>query len=86
MYKLIKPLLFKFDPEKAHGMTIDALKLGQNALLLPIMHKIFNYEDPSLTQTIKGITFNNPIGLAAGFDKSCEVPKALENVGSVHLN
>ena len=33
MYKLIKPLLFKFDPEKAHGMTIDALKLGQkNAL------------------------------------------------------
>lgn len=29
MYKLIKPLLFKFDPEKAHGMTIDALKLGQ---------------------------------------------------------
>ena len=45
------------------------------------MHKIFNYEDPSLTQTIKGITFNNPIGLAAGFDKSCEVPKALENVG-----
>ena len=82
MYKLIKPLLFKFDPEKAHGMTIDALKLGQKRpFLLPIMHKIFNYEDPSLTQTIKGITFNNPIGLAAGFDKSCEVPKALENVG-----
>lgn len=81
MYKLIKPLLFKFDPEKAHGMTIDALKLGQKRpFLLPIMHKIFNYEDPSLTQTIKGITFNNPIGLAAGFDKSCEVPKALENV------
>ena len=48
------------------------------------MHKIFNYEDPSLTQTIKGITFNNPIGLAAGFDKSCEVPKALENV--LHQN
>ncbi|MCQ9279885.1 MULTISPECIES: quinone-dependent dihydroorotate dehydrogenase [Staphylococcus] len=82
MYKLIKPLLFKFDPEKAHGMTIDALKLAQKrAFLLPVMHKLFNYEDPSLTQTIKGITFNNPIGLAAGFDKSCEVPKALENVG-----
>lgn len=82
MYKLIKPLLFKFDPEKAHGMTIDALKLAQKRpFLLPMMHKIFNYEDPSLTQTIKGITFNNPVGLAAGFDKSCEVPKALENVG-----
>ena len=82
MYKLIKPLLFKFDPEKAHGMTIDALKLAQKRpFLLPIMHKIFNYEDPYLTQTIKGITFNNPVGLAAGFDKSCEVPKALENIG-----
>ncbi|MBY6177982.1 quinone-dependent dihydroorotate dehydrogenase [Staphylococcus haemolyticus] len=82
MYKLIKPLLFKFDPEKAHGMTIDALKLAQKRpFLLPIMHKIFNYEDPYLTQTIKGITFNNPVSLAAGFDKSCEVPKALENVG-----
>ena len=39
MYKLIKPLLFKFDPEKAHGMTIDALKLGQNALLLLLCTK-----------------------------------------------
>ncbi|MDT3967238.1 hypothetical protein RPO01_05820, partial [Staphylococcus saprophyticus] len=29
MYKLIKPMLFQFDPEKAHGMTIDALKFVQ---------------------------------------------------------
>ena len=85
MYKLIKPLLFKFDPEKAHGMTIDALKLGQNALLLPIMHKIFNYEDPSLTQTIKGITFNNPIGLAA-LTNLAKYLKHLKMLASVHLN
>ncbi|MBI5973061.1 quinone-dependent dihydroorotate dehydrogenase [Staphylococcus caledonicus] len=82
MYKLIKPLLFKFDPEKAHGMTIDALKVAQKrSFLLPIIHKLFTYEDLSLSQTIKGIQFNNPVGLAAGFDKSCEVPKALENAG-----
>ena len=29
MYKLVKPLLFKLDPEKAHGLTIDALKMVQ---------------------------------------------------------
>ena len=49
--------------------------------IYPIMDKIFNYNHPSLSQTIHGIKFNNPIGLAAGFDKSCEVPKALEHVG-----
>ncbi|BGE81467.1 quinone-dependent dihydroorotate dehydrogenase [Staphylococcus petrasii] len=82
MYKLIKPLLFKFDPEKAHGMTIDALKFAQKQpFLLPIIHKLFTYDNPSLSQTIKGITFNNPVGLAAGFDKSCEVPKALQHAG-----
>ena len=46
-----------------------------------VMDKLFNYSNPILAQTIHGIKFNNPIGLAAGFDKSCEVPKALEHVG-----
>ena len=82
MYKLIKPLLFKIEPEKAHGLTVDALKFTQkNAFLLPFVNKLFTYEHPSLSQNIKGITFKNPVGLAAGFDKSCEVPKALENAG-----
>ena len=39
------------------------------------------YEDPSLKQTIQGNTYDNPVGLAPGFDKSCEVPKALEYLG-----
>lgn len=82
MYKLIKPLLFKIEPERAHGLTIDALKNVQKyPACLPIVKSLFNYEHASLAQTLQGITFNNPVGLAAGFDKSCEVPKALENVG-----
>ena len=44
-------------------------------------YKLFTYNNPILTQHIHGISFDNPIGLAAGFDKSCEVPKALENIG-----
>lgn len=82
MYKLIKPILFQFDPEKAHGMTIDALKFVQrHSKLLPVVRQLFHYEHPILKQNIKGIPFPNPIALAAGFDKSCEVPKALENAG-----
>ncbi|MDU9418467.1 quinone-dependent dihydroorotate dehydrogenase [Staphylococcus lloydii] len=82
MYKLMKPLLFKMDPEEAHGKTINALKLTQtHPLMLSTIKRFFHYEHASLTQHIKGITFHNPIGLAAGFDKSCEVPKALEMAG-----
>lgn len=82
MYKLIKPLLFKYDPEKAHGMTINALKLVQKyPQTLPLVKQFFHYENDILNQVISGVTFSNPIGLAAGFDKSCEVPKALESAG-----
>lgn len=82
MYKLIKPLLFQMDPEEAHGKTIDALKICQKyPLSLSMVRRMFTYENPVLSQQIHGITFNNPVGLAAGFDKSCEVPKALEMAG-----
>lgn len=82
MYKLIKPILFQIDPEKAHGMTINALKFVQKyPKLLPVINQLFHYKNEHLHQNIKGIHFENPIGLAAGFDKSCEVPKALENAG-----
>lgn len=82
MYKLIKPLLFQFDPEKAHGMTVNALKTSQkHPQFLPILEKLFYYKHDILSQNIKGIHFENPVGLAAGFDKSCEVPKALEKLG-----
>ncbi|MDT3960408.1 quinone-dependent dihydroorotate dehydrogenase [Staphylococcus kloosii] len=82
MYKLMKPLLFKMDPEEAHGKTINALKLTQkHPFFLSTIKSIFYYENATLKQHIKGITFPNPVGLAAGFDKSCEVPKALEMAG-----
>ncbi|MDN8848752.1 dihydroorotate dehydrogenase (quinone), partial [Staphylococcus aureus] len=63
MYKLIKPILFQIDPEKAHGMTINALKFVQKyPKLLPVINQLFHYENESLYQNIKGIQFNNPIG------------------------
>ncbi|MBO1198203.1 quinone-dependent dihydroorotate dehydrogenase [Staphylococcus simiae] len=82
MYKLIKPLLFKIEPEKAHGLTIDALKTLQKfPMLYPVVDQLFTYRNPILAQTIQEVHYDNPVGLAAGFDKSCEVPKALEHIG-----
>ncbi len=66
--------LFVFDPETAHGLSIAALKTG----LVPAC-RIAN--DPRLVQRIAGITFPNPIGLAAGYDKNAEVPDAMLKLG-----
>ncbi|MDI1795586.1 dihydroorotate dehydrogenase (quinone), partial [Staphylococcus aureus] len=51
MYKLIKPFLFKIEPEKAHGLTIDALKTLQKfPVLFPVVDKLFTYKNPTLSQ------------------------------------
>ncbi|QKP78888.1 quinone-dependent dihydroorotate dehydrogenase [Methyloligella sp. GL2] len=62
------------DPEAAHGLTIRALQLGLHP-------KQEEPDDPRLAQTVWGLDFPNPIGMAAGFDKNAEVPKALLEIG-----
>ncbi|MDL2404933.1 quinone-dependent dihydroorotate dehydrogenase [Rhizobium calliandrae] len=66
--------LFMFDPETAHGMSIAALKSG----LVPACR--IN-ADPRLRQTVAGLEFANPLGMAAGYDKNAEVPEALLKLG-----
>ena len=66
--------LFLFDPETAHGMSITALKAG-------IVPSCAVKPDPRLAQSIAGLTFANPIGMAAGYDKNAEVPEALLRLG-----
>jgi dihydroorotate dehydrogenase len=67
------PFLRWFDPEDAHRMAIQGLRL-----LPPIRQRA---EDPKLAVRAFGLNFPNPIGLAAGFDKSAEVPDALLRLG-----
>lgn len=71
MYSFIKSILFRFDPEKAHYFTFSALKYW---LKVPFVHffwkKRFQLNDPLLHTVVAGITFPNPVGLAAGFDKN----------------
>ena len=66
--------LFMFDPETAHGMSIAALKSG----LVPTCPA---HADPRLRQTVAGLDFANPLGMAAGYDKNAEVPDALLKLG-----
>jgi dihydroorotate dehydrogenase len=64
-YSLIRPLIFAMDAERAHGLTIAALKLLPTLRHEPVRSR--------LSMTIAGIDFPNPIGMAAGFDKNAEV-------------
>lgn len=66
LYKFALPVLFKSDPEKAHNMTLSAMKAG-----LHPRHK--SAHDDALVQDVFGLKFPNPVGLSAGFDKNAEV-------------
>jgi dihydroorotate dehydrogenase len=70
--------LFVFDPEIAHNLSIIALKTGISPVCPP-------RPDPRLAQTVAGIRFENPVGLAAGYDKNAEVPDTLLKLGFGHV-
>ncbi|WPO82978.1 quinone-dependent dihydroorotate dehydrogenase [Chryseobacterium sp. JJR-5R] len=79
MYKsLIRPVLFKFDPEEVHHFTFSMLKnfgfLARLFLPKPI-------EDKRLEREVFGLKFKNPVGLAAGFDKNAILFNELADLG-----
>ena len=74
LYPLVGPILRRFDPERAHGLAIQALKRGW--VPRPAIP-----DDPILRSSVWGIEFPNPIGLAAGFDKNAEVLDAMLGQG-----
>jgi dihydroorotate dehydrogenase len=75
LYKLARPALFFLDPERAHGASIWGLKLGLARALAP------RADDPILSTKVWNLTFPNPVGLAAGFDKHAEVCDAALALG-----
>jgi dihydroorotate dehydrogenase len=74
-YPFARPLLRCLDPEAAHRMTIGALKLGLGG------SQAKKLDDPILACHVFGLSFANPIGLAAGFDKDAEVTDAMLALG-----
>lgn len=73
LFSLAKPALHALDAETAHQLTIRGLSL------MPLMPA--PADDPRLSVEVFGRTFPNPVGLAAGFDKQCEVPDQLLGLG-----
>ncbi len=82
MYKiLIRPILFLFDPEKVHHFTFSFLKAMHNIGLGGLIKDLYQINNPSLKRELFGITFPNPVGLAAGFDKNAFLFDELSNFG-----
>lgn len=73
IYSLANPLIFRLHAERAHQLSIAALKLA------PIPS--IGFADPSLHQQVAGLDFANPVGLAPGYDKDAEVPAEILRLG-----
>ena len=82
MYTLLRKVLFLFDAEKVHYFATNSLRL---ILKLPfsrfVFNKLFYINNPILEKNLFGLTFKNPVGLAAGFDKNASMFHDLEYLG-----
>lgn len=83
MYKLvIRPILFKFDPETVHHFTFNVIKLfSKIPFFTSTIRSVFQVKHPALEREFFGLKFNNPVGLAAGFDKNAVLYEELTNFG-----
>lgn len=82
MYKLIRPLIFRLSPETIHHAIIRLMViLRYIPLAKSVMRAIFTRRNASLQREVLGLHFDNPIGLAAGFDKNAEAFDMLGTLG-----
>lgn len=83
MYRsLIRPILFLFAPERIHHITFRLLGLaGKVPGFHALMRAAFSLEDRRLERNILGMTFRNPVGLAAGFDKDARLVDGFATMG-----
>lgn len=84
MYRLLRPLLFRLYPERAHALTLHTLRITGNFFpsrkLLEIM-----FHTPSKPVDLLGLRFKNPVGLAAGYDKNGIAVRGLAALGFGHV-
>jgi dihydroorotate dehydrogenase len=84
MYRLIRPLLFRLDPEQAHRLTLSLIRLVGAAPGIAALLRRWFYAPASPVQAF-GLTFQNPIGLAAGYDKDGLGWRGLACLGFGHI-
>lgn len=78
LYDMAQPLMRVLDPERAHEAALRALELGLHP-------RAAAASDPRFAVSAFGLSFQNPIGLAAGFDKDARVPDAMLTLGFGHV-
>ena len=83
MYRFIRPLLFKLEPETAHRLTLQLIRLGGVQPFESIL-RLF-YAAPLRPVEAFGLHFNNPVGLAAGYDKDGLAWRGLSTLGFGHI-
>jgi dihydroorotate dehydrogenase len=82
MYKLlIRPILFLFDPESVHHFTFKMIRFLSVLGFSGFFRSVYEVKDKKLERTVFGLTFKNPVGLAAGFDKDAKLYQELSNFG-----
>lgn len=89
--KLLKPILFLFDPENVHNLFVWVGEfLGSNMITRTITGLFYGYDGPDISKTVDGIKYRVPVVLAAGFDYNARLFRILpcvafggEEVGSV---
>lgn len=80
--KLVKKILFQIDPETAHNLTVRlGEQFGKHKVIKNLLSSQFAIENKVLRQNISGMTFKNPIGLAAGFDYEARLTQILPSLG-----
>lgn len=85
IYPLVRPLLFRLPPERAHNLAIRSLRVVQHTPLEAAMRRRYTVSDDRLEVEAFDTTFENPIGVAAGLDKNARVPNGLAALGFGHV-
>jgi dihydroorotate dehydrogenase len=83
MYRSFRSLLFRLDPETAHQLTLQFIRIGGIEPIYSILRLI--YSAPQKPIQAFGLTFKNPVGLAAGYDKDALAIKGLSTLGFGHV-
>lgn len=82
LYRLIRPLIFLMDPENAHyKLKRVGVFLGSNPITRGLTSLLYNYGHKSLRCEVDGISYRNPVGLSAGFDKDGELTSIYPSIG-----
>ena len=84
MYSFIRSLLFRLEPERAHSLTLNALRFAGNFILTRKLLDLI-YKAPANPVHAFGLTFKNPVGLAAGYDKDGLAIRGLAALGFGHM-